>query len=82
PKKLENAAFAYDPTLDVPVLFGGDDANGTVGAYWTWNGTRWFRAASGYNTGLTSVALAQDPANGRDHRTLPRLDHRNSPVVS
>lgn len=49
-------AFAYDPVGRRCVLYGGDSATGTLGDFWSWDGSSWSLLATNAPPGTRSGA--------------------------
>jgi hypothetical protein len=43
PSPRTGAGFAYDPTTETAVLFGGNDGSALLNDTWTWDGVTWTR---------------------------------------
>jgi len=65
PGPLEQSALAYDPTMSVPLLLGGEDSGVADTGLWSWNGTEWQEGGGSAAVALFGMTMAQDPTNGQ-----------------
>jgi RHS repeat-associated protein len=65
PGPLEQGAMSYDPTMSVPLLYGGEDAGTVSNLIWAWTGSQWEEGLGPYTVALYGIAMAEDPTNGQ-----------------